>query len=210
MPRVFQPVPNTVEVTVQGSLDSQLVENKYYAQAAATVTMAMVTELASICNLWARNVMLLLLPPQYTFTRVIARDISTASSFEVIDATGAGTAGSDTGNALPNNVTLAVHRATGLSGKKAKSRIYWPAVAQPELASENTISSTFATNIVDALDDLREAVLAGSTTSWKYGYPERIINGVKLTTGIFIEVLAHSLVDFLLDSARGRLPGHGV
>lgn len=208
--RVFQPVTRTIELAVQGTYAGEQVENKFYAQALSAVTEAMVTELVGIVADWVAAHMLSQLPSQYVHTRVVGRDISVDSSFEVIDVTHAGSPGTASGTGAPGNVTLAVHRDTRLSGKKAKSRIYWPGITEAAITSTNQIATVAGANIVDALDSLRSSILAGTESTYKYGYPQRIIDHVKLATGNFIEVFGHSLTDAILDSTRARLPGHGL
>jgi len=210
MPRVFQPVTRTIEAAVQGTVDGQLVENKFYAQAADAVTAAMVQEIANIVETWFFSQLLPSLAATYQHTRTIARDISVDSSFEFIDSSHTGAVGGLGGVALPNNVSIAVHRDTGLSGKKAKSRIYMYGLVNSDLVSMNTLSTAASAALITIFNALRTAVLAGTESTYTYGYPQRIIDGVKLTTGNFIEVLSHSFIDLTLDSMRARLPGHGL
>jgi pantothenate kinase len=130
-------------------------------------------------------------------------------SFESTNSTHAGF-GADTGAPKPNNVTLAVHRKAVGSGKKQKSRVYWPSLFDSAFSGTNEISPTFGAALETALDDLRSAILAGTTSTFDYGFVSRILNHVKRTNGLFVPVLAHSLIDFVADSMRSRLPGHGL
>ena len=136
MPRVFQPVPNVVEVSIQGTFDGQLVENKFYAEAASAVTSAMVDELATIAANWVGSHFLAAVPASYVHSRCVARDLTTEASFESINASQAGNAGTASGAVpLPGNATIAVHRSTPFSGVKQKSRIYHIGLADGGLAS---------------------------------------------------------------------------
>jgi len=210
MPRVFQPVANTVEITVQGTVDAQLVENKYYAKGTSAITSIMVAALASAVESWVASDFLPILSDAYTHTRVIARDLTTEASFESVDATHGGETGGISGAFLPNNVSVAIHRDTGLSGKKAKSRIYWPVLTEAQRAGANGLATVAATAFLGALDALRGDIIADTSNTWTYGYVQRVIDGVKLSAGNFIVVLSHSLTDTILDSMRARLPGHGL
>lgn len=210
MPRVFQPVPKTVEITVQGQRDNQLIENKFYAQGVSAITEAMVAALASIVDSWVASSFLANLPDNYQYLRTIARDLSSEASFEVINHTNGGAVGAITGDYLPNNVSVAVHRDTGLSGKKAKSRIYWPGISDVQQGGANTLSTTAAASFISSLNDLLSLIQANTSNTWTYGYVQRVLNGVKLSIGNFVAVFGHSLTDLILDSMRDRLPGHGV
>lgn len=212
MPRVFQPVDKTVEVAVQGTYIGQQVENKFYAKAVEAITSAMVVEIADIAAAWVGSHLLALLPPGYVHSRCIARDLTSEASFESVNSTQGGNAGTNTtSGGLPGNVTFAVHRQTVFSGKKQKSRLYWPAMIAGYFSPDaDTVSSAAATGMVNAYEALRTAILSGTTATWSYGYVQRILNHVKLAAGNFIEVVGHSFTDLDSDSQRRRLKGRGV
>ena len=210
MPTTFQPVPNTVELTVQGTQDGQLVENKFYAKAVETITELIVSDLVQIVADWVASSKLATHPNGYTHTRVVGRDLSSASSFEVTNSDHAGSVGTQSGATMPGNVAIAIHRETGLSGKKAKSRVYWPAIPTAAAVSPDVFGSTYAGQLITACEALRTALLAYSGATISYGYPQRKLNGVPLTTANFIEVTDHAVRDFFFDSQRRRLMGRGV
>lgn len=210
MPRVFQPVDKTVELTVQGTLAGEMVENKFYAKGVSAITAAMCDILAHVLDAWVDSQFLGQLPSEYIYVRSIARDLTAEASFESVDVTHAGAVGALTTSFEPNNVTLAVHRATGLSGKKAKSRIYWPGISGTALATPNTVTSAFGSACIAILDQLKSDITSDTSNTWKYGYVQRVLDHVKLPAGNFIEVISHTLTDLILDSMRDRLPGHGL
>src|SRR5664279_133720 len=105
---VFQPVPRTIKAVVQWLLNGQTVENIFYAQAAETVTDAMVAEIADIVATWAVGTLLPNLSTELFFTRVVATDLSAEGSFQTINSVGAGTNGGGTAGSQPNNEALAV------------------------------------------------------------------------------------------------------
>ena len=100
MPRVFQPVDKTVELTVQGSMDGQLIENKYYAKGVSAITASMVDALAALVDNWVSTSFLPALSSNYIYQRSIARDLTVEASFESVNATHGGTAGGITGDFL--------------------------------------------------------------------------------------------------------------
>jgi hypothetical protein len=207
---IFQPVPDTIEVAIQGEYDGQLVENLVYAQADATVTADMVVEIATIVADWVASTFFDSVGVGYSHRRVVATDVSTPASFQTINTEHAGETGTVGGQALPGNCCIAVHRNTGLSGKKAKSRIYHPALTGTMLATADTMNGGSSVLIVAAWDALRSAIEAGISAGFIYGYPQRVLNAVRLGTANFIQVFAHSMVDLFLDSQRRRLEGRGA
>jgi hypothetical protein len=191
-------------------MNGQLVENKFYAQAADAVTAAVVEELAHIVADWVGSTFLGVVGNNYTHTRVKARDISADASFEFIDNSqggNAGTAGAVDGS---GGESVAIHRNTLFSGKKQKSRIYWPNIEILAKTDNNHVSSAWATEKVSALTGLNDAILAGIESDYIVGYPQRILDGVRLTTANFIQSVGWSMVDLAIDSMRRRLSGRGV
>lgn len=206
---VFQPCDKTVEISVQGTYDGQLVENKFYAQAVEVITSTMVDAMATVVAGWVHDTMLAHCNPSYVHSRVVARDLTSEASFESIDSSHAGEAGTVTGTPQPGNVTIAIHRATEFSGKKQKSRIYWPGLVNTYLSSPDVLTTVAATALIADLEALRTAILDDSSATWAYGYPQRFIDKVRLTAANFIPVFGHTVTDLNLDSQRRRLKGRG-
>lgn len=209
MPTAFQPVPETVEIKTQFTQNGQKVENIFYANAGQAITAAIVEELATMVGVWVVNTFLAHVSSNVVYNRTVATDISTEASFQTIDSTGAGTTGGGGPSTLPNNATIAVHRDTGLSGKKAKSRIYIAGIVPGGLSDPNTVSTAYAASLVADLNALDTALADDGTVAYDTGYVQRVINGVRLATGNFIPTIGWSMVDRLVDSQRRRLAGRG-
>lgn|SRR5215469_1973499 len=211
MPRVFQPADKVIEVSAQGTYIGQLVENKFYAKTVEVVTDVMVAEIAGIVENWVHTTLIPLLPTSYVHSRSVARDLTAEASFETVDNSHAGEAGTNSGGGVPGNATFAIHRDTRLSGKKAKSRLYWLALVATQFSPDaDSLSSTAANAFVAAYDALMADIQAGTEATYTYGYLQRILLGVKLPSANFIEVFGHSYTDLFVDSQRRRLKGRGV
>lgn len=210
MPRTFQPVPQVVELAVQGQRDGQMVENKYYVHVVETITTLIVEELATRMSAWITATMLPNVADNFSMSRVVATDLTVSPGIQVIDTSTAGQAGAITGDNKPNNVSLAIHRATGLGGKAAKSRIYWPCLADSQMGSVNQVDPGIGNGLVTALNTLKSDLETSGLGTYSYGFVSRILLGVKRTSGLFIAVTGHGLTDYIVDSMRARLPGHGL
>ena len=200
-----------ISINVNGTLSGELAENIFYVEADAVVTLAMLEEVAGITAAWIADEQLPITTGGYTADKVVATDQTTNPGLQFTNIDNQGNIGGVTGTAtLPGNCTFAVHRSTGLSGKAAKSRIYWPGIAQNQTSAPGELSTVTANAFVDALESLRIALEAGTEATYTYGYISRVLNGVERVSGLFVPVIGHTYTDLHMDSQRRRLPGRGA
>lgn len=206
----FQAVPDTVEVAIVGTLAGELCINKLYVHADAGVTSDLCDDVALFTDDWVAATWLDFVGSKYTFTRVVARDLTTEASFESVSNVNTGATGAGGSDTAPNNRTFAVHRKTPFSGKKQKSRIYVPSIPNAATTDANHISGASADEFVDALlvwDGIVESYVG---TDLQHGYAIRVRNGAPLSPGVFEPTTGWSYTDLILDSMRRRLPGRGA
>src|SRR4029453_966950 len=154
-----------IAINVSGHYFGELVENIFYVQTADTVTVDMCEEVAGITAAWIASDQLGLVNTGYTADRVVATDQTTSPGLQFINIDNQGNPGTLSGSpALPQNDTFAVHRNTGLSGKAAKSRIYWPTIQVNQMDTVGVLIASVANAFVDACESLRIALEAGSET----------------------------------------------
>jgi len=206
----FQPVPKTIEAKTFYTLGGQEIVNSFYAQTTTAVTDAMVAEIADIVGTWVTTHLLPALSSSVTYNRTIATDLSSEGSFQTINATGGGSVGGGFAMTAPNNEAIAVHRQTGRSGKYQKSRIYLFGLADDNMSDFNHLGTAAAAAILSIMEDLDAAITAGVEATYITGYPQRVLDGVRLLVANFIQSTGWSFVDLVLDSQRRRLPGRGA
>jgi len=197
-------------IVIQGVYNGQADQNSFYIQTAEAITSAILEEIAGRVATWVATTQLPLLSSEYQHERIVVTDQTTSPGLQVINSDNAGNAGGITGDKTPNNVTFAVHRNTGMSGKAAKSRIYWPAFVEGFMSTANNVNVTTANDFVDALETLRLSLESAGITTYQYGYISRVLDGVLRAAGLFVPVIGHSYTDLFTDSLRRRLPGRGV
>lgn len=200
--------PKTAEITIEGYLNGEVAINKVYVECTGGVDATKLEELAGITATWMADDFLPGTGISYISNRIIAKDISVADGAVFINVDNQGDPG-ELANPVPNNVTFAIHRNTGFSGKKAKSRVYWAGLVQAHLASPTEIVEATANALVNVWDTLRTALEAGTGDTYTYGYVSRFLNGVERSPWLFVPVVGHSYTDLHLDSARRRLAGRG-
>jgi len=203
----FQSVPNTAELTIVGSKAGQLIVNTFYAQYSSPYDLAALTALASVGDTWWNAYMAPLVSSTYTYLRSHVQGLNAAIDFEAEDSTHTGDTGSAGDEGTPNNVALSVKRSSAYTGRSARGRIYWPDIPTPSLDGTGFVLAAYAEGVVDALMALRDAINDAGRTEV---IVSRYSAGVKRTTAVVFETVQYVVVDYALDSQRGRLPGRGV
>jgi hypothetical protein len=109
------------------------------------------------------------------------------------------------GGMSPNNVTVAVKKATGRAGRSYRGRTY--VVGLPLGAySDNRLTTTYATALLDAFDAL--TAVGGPLDIFQLVVLSEVSGGVPRAEGVTTPVTGFA-IDPVLDSQRRRLPGRG-
>lgn len=204
----FQPVPDCVQVTVEGSLDGQLTINDlFFRSTIGPRTAADVLVLTQAIATWYDSSIAARLNHNWEGRVAKGRGLSNPNPIVVLQ-TMVGVVGQKTGDQLPNNCTMAVHFGTGQSGRSFSGRNYVPVLDRDDVVG-NFIDSTWAGEIVTAYTDL---IFPGPVVpdGWIWVIVSRVQGGVRPAEGLFHEVMNVSVVDLVVDSQRRRLPGRGA
>lgn len=201
----FQSVPDTIEVDFNMSYKTIPIQNTFYVKVAgADYTQGSAEDLGSALAAWFAATYVDRLPADLVGVNITLRGLENANDFLVIDTDIAGEPGVRT-NDFPNNVAWAVRRNSGLTGRSARGRVFWPiASADRNASSENFVDATSAAAIV-AILNLFESAAQGAVASATEVIVSRFSGGVKRTTGITFPVVNYSYSDLKFDTMRGRL-----
>lgn len=203
----FIPVENTAHILIQGHVDNQEVDNDlYFRSQTGAITQASLVTLMNAVHTWWNDNMIPLLNEAYVFGLMRARDLTTQFGF-VAEAGFGPVNGGVSGEAAPNNCTMAVSFRTAFAGRAFRGRNYVPCLTNSEV-NENTIDATFSANVVSAYNQL----VAGNPSQpagWVWVVVSRQFNGVPRTVGVFNEIFNVLVTDNIVDSQRRRLPGRG-
>jgi len=112
-----------------------------------------------------------------------------------------------TGEAAPNNCSMAVSFRTAVSGRSNRGRNYVPVLTNSQV-SENLIDSSWAQDVVNAYSEL---LFGGGAlpAGWVWVVVSRFTGGLPRTVGTFNEIFSVLVTDLIVDSMRTRLPGRG-
>ncbi len=153
----FQSVPSTAEIVIQYRQNSQDLLNVLYGFKPGGYDL---TTLGQLANSIDNAVGASWLPEQTLDTSYISttvRGLEFENDQEVVDSANAGP-GIELSPGLPGNVTLAVKKGSGLTGRSARGRLYWIGMRRDQLSSdENILLAVEATAIVAAVEAMRVA-----------------------------------------------------
>jgi len=202
----FIPVENTAHVRIENRVDGQQVINDlYFRHSTGAIAAADLLALVTAIGSWFTGTYLPLLNIACVAVAVHGRDLTTViGSTADVGITGEGGVDQE---AAPNNCTMAVSFRTSLSGRSNRGRNYVPCLSNGEVTGNN-ISSTFATDVVNAYSEL---LFGGGAlpAGWVWVVVSRFTAGAPRVVGTFQEVFSVLVTDLIVDSQRRRLPGRG-
>jgi len=203
----FVPVPDCVGVKIEGRIDNQqTINDVYFRSTIGPRGLSDVQFLAGAVANWYNTNIVPQLNVGWTGVRAMARGLTNAAGI-VYEVSMSTSVGAITGEALPNNVSMAVKFGTGLAGRSNHGRNYVPALSD-SIVDGNNIDPDWATAVIDGYSTLLfpSSVLPDG---WIWVVVSRFTNGEPRVTGLFQEVTSVGVTDLIVDSMRSRLPGRG-
>lgn len=138
------------------------------------------------------------------YVRTEVRGLDNINDLSASNATNAGPGSNITGS-LPNQVTYAVQRNAGLTGRSARGRVYWIGLSRDDLsADENFLNAVDAIAIVAAVANMRGNL---NMSGWIAVLVSRFTGGVERPEGVTFNWVNTLGVDQRVDTLRSRLPG---
>lgn len=194
----FVAAPGIVHLAAIYTLAGQRCENTWHYQVAGTINRAKLQAMATTHLNWfvAHEG---LYSNSLGLELIYVRDLSSQSGQTLDFAPTSTTDGTRAAELLPNNVTIAIKRETGLAGRKNRGRIYWPGINSDEVTGINTIIAGTVGALATALNTLLLAQFTDNAAV------EVILHR---STGTGTPVVGYTVADLFLDSQRRRLPGH--
>lgn len=202
----FIPVANTAQCELIYNYQGQICQNVLHFEYVSTVGGTELVNLANDLISWYTASIAVRVNDQVELTGVVAIDM-TAQNAEAVEvgASVTGSRGTPTVNPLPNNVTVAVKKVTGLRGRSYRGRLYHVGLDDAQV-SGNVLDSTTASGFASGYNAL--VVYPWTDTGWTYVVVSKYSGNAPRTAGVTTPVLSHT-VDLTIDSQRRRLPGRG-
>lgn len=195
----FVPIPRVVSFQAIWQQQGEAVENTFHYHFGADVTEAMLDGLANTYSTWA-GAHVGLFDNFSGLVKMEARDLTTATSLRKEYNVVPSVVGTDASGSLPNNVTFALKRQTGLAGRKNRGRIYLIGLSKDRLQADGQrLATAQANGMVVAYDALMNQQFTDNAA-------DEVIAHKSL--GTFTHVVSYAYTDLVLDSQRRRLPAH--
>ena len=199
----FQSVPDCIEAVSLFSCNGQTVQIGFHAQLPGGYGLADVELVADRVDAAVGTHFLPIMSVDVSYVRTEAKGLENINDFQVERSAGAGS-GLEGSEALPLNVTFAIKKSSGLTGRSARGRLYWPVVATNQLDSnENFITTAAADGFVAAVQQVRAQLDA---LPFNAVIVSRYTNGALRATGVPFEWASTSYTDLTVDTQRRRLP----
>lgn len=202
----FQSVPDTAEVVIQYLMNSVLFTNTYYFTYTGVYMLEDLQQLADDMDQWAGNEMRPLLATACDYVQAHVRGLDAMNDLEAINSDSAGP-GANGSNQLPINVSWALKRLSGNTGRSARGRVYLAGFSVGDLqTNENFISTTSAEGFQNAHNDQATYL---TDSAWAPVIVSRYSAGSLRTFGITFNLENWEYTDLRLDTRRDRLPSPG-
>lgn len=198
----FQPVIKCAEVVAHFTYDGHPVVNVMHFQSADEMTEAELQTLAESVGDWVISDYLPTCGARTLYEKTTSRSLTTATAYQGIHTTGAGTAGSHAFSE-PLNVTKAFTLASSLTGRNARGRLFHAGLPNDALTDPNHVAQSWVDDVVDALEALKVIVEALGLI---WVVVSRFVAGVKRTEGVMYPITSFRTSNLTTDSQRGRLP----
>lgn len=202
----FQPVVDTVEIDIIYTQNGEPVQNVFYAELPGGYVLADLVALAGVIDAQVQGTWKTQQNTDTIYIRTEVRGLAVVNDLTASDNTNTGP-GVHIGGSSPNNVTLAVKKASGLTGRSARGRTYWIGCARAELlgSDENRFVSAYVASLVAAVDSIRSSI--NGTPLWVPVLVSRFTAGLPRASGKTFPWVSTVSVDTRVDTQRGRLPG---
>jgi hypothetical protein len=178
-------------------------QNTFYALFGGTYDQSDLDALASNVDVTIAAEWLPLQTTDAVYDRTEAKGLNAENDFEAV-ADASGGSGGRANIGLPNNVTVAVKKSSGLSGRSARGRNFWVGTPINELTSnENKINAAYLDLVEAAIDKVRDAINASFL--FEAVLVSRFAGGAQRTLGVTFGWISTTCVNNNVDSQRGRL-----
>ena len=198
----FQPVVNCAEVAVIWTRNGQRCTMTFGAAHAGAYDQSLINQLALSMDVWAVNEFIAFLVATDRYEGVDVRGLAESIDLSAEVTTNA-QAGLSAVLPLANSLCVAVKRSTGLTGRSARGRVYFPLNVAMIDGNEDFITPTVAGTIEDALNEVAGAM---SGAGWIHVVISRQHAGVVLTEGVARAVTGYAFADREIDTQRRRMP----
>lgn len=201
---VFQPAVDVAEIGVIYTYNGVGVQNVFYGHAPGGYVLLDLQQLAGAVDGAVGGGWLAQQPSEAVYLRTEVRGLTVENDLAATDLTLAGP-GTDTNPPLPNNVTFAIKKLSGLTGRSARGRSYWIGIPTNSTipTDENQLATAYVASIVANIDLVRTSIQA--LPNWDAVLLSRFTGGVKRASGKTFPWIGSVAVNERIDTQRDRM-----
>lgn len=201
----FQSVPETAEIDHIFTLHGQTVQNVYYARRPGGYGSSDLQALADAIDLIFPVTFDNDMSVDVSYVRTDVRGLANPNDLTATQNLSAGP-GTEVSSAFPSQVSFAIKKSSGLTGRSARGRTYWIGIPRTkiEAADENILIAAYASSIVADVDFVR--ITIATVGLWEAVLVSRWLDGVLRAPAVTFPWVSTSNVDLRVDTQRGRLP----
>jgi len=201
----FVEAPNIVMIEVRGTKAGEDVENRFHVDVFHEPVAADLVALAAAINPIILANWLPLLPTDFVMREVHMRSLHALNHIEQTFPFAPTDVGTAAGNPAANNITFCVSLRSLFTGRSARGRLYWLGLSEDQY-TVNTFLATPLAGVLAAVNAVRAAIAA---IGFRWVIVSYISGGAPRPGGPVYFVVENAVaVDAIVDSQRGRLPGH--
>lgn len=202
----FIPTPNGIKVCLRFTKAGQQVCNVFHVLGPATPTTTDMETIAGIfVGAWSDH-MQAVTTPDVSLEAVEVTDISVAGGLGIVYTTGLPLVGSSSGNATPNNVTVATKLLTGRTGRSYRGRSYNIGISTNNLQADQQHITSALQGVIGAF--FAELITNLQTADFPLAVLSLFTGGAPRAAGVLTAII-NVATNLVLDSQRRRLPERG-
>lgn len=192
--------------------DGQKVENNLYFLAESGWNGASLQLLAESLHTWWDAHYATAASVAVTLNEIVCTDLTSETGDQFTEP-GGGSIGTNTGTALPNNVTLAISFKTNKRGRAFRGRNYVVGLNVDDRNGPNDIDASVIANWIAIYEAVRTGDELGETTPWvvvsRFNGVDAEGKPIPRVAGVATHVTSVTVADATIDAQRRRLPGRG-
>lgn len=199
----FQAVPDAAEIVITYLQNGIQSNNVLHARKPGGYDLGDLIALAVAVDAVVGTDWLPLVTTDATYQQTLVRGLAFVNDQEAVN-NASSAVGGDAQEGLPMNVTWSVKKASGLTGRNARGRVYWMGMPSNKLkTNENLIETVYADAVVVAIEAMRIGITA---SVWTAAIVSRFLANVKRPVGVTFEWTETVAVNDVVDTQRRRLP----
>jgi len=203
----FQSVPDVAEIDMIFAFNQVTVQNVFYAKLTGGYVEADLQALADQIDTVFLATWQTEQPVEVSYVKTEVRGLAFPNDIVVEASAGSGVGTASSGT-LPNNVSFAIKKTSGLTGRSARGRTFWIGIPRASLdaADENLLLVAFADDIVANVDFVRVSIDTVPVIPWAAVLVSRFAESVQRPFGVTFPWAGTTRVGLRIDTQRARLP----